>query len=84
MVQFGREEVVMLSGGGAIVRVNVFVAVADVLSVTTMVKLAPETAAVGVPEITPPDRVNPAGKLLPVCKENEYGPVPPVAASGWL
>jgi hypothetical protein len=81
------EEVAIVTGidpVGAIVRVKELVAVCfvgDVESVAFAVKLN-EPDAVGVPEITPEEAAsdNPGGRL-PELKLQEYGAVPPEAAS---
>jgi hypothetical protein len=56
----GSEEVVMLKTGVLIASDSAALADADRLSVTLRVKLA-EPAAVGVPPMTPPARLSPAG-----------------------
>jgi hypothetical protein len=67
-------EIVMVSDWVAVFAVGV------VESVTFTVKVE-EPAVVGVPEIVPPvERVKPAGKV-PELILQEYGVVPPVAAS---
>ena len=50
------------------------------LSVALTVKLE-DPAAVGVPDIVPPERLNPAGSD-PLATDHVYGGVPPVAFSG--
>ena len=52
----------------------------EALSVTLTVKLE-DAAAVGVPEIVPAERLNPAGSD-PVAMDHVYGGDPPVAFSG--
>ena len=76
----GREEVVRFNAGALIVIDNAAVAEPDALSVTLTVKLD-EPAVVGVPEIVPPERVNPAGSV-PLATDHVYGGDPPVALSG--
>ena len=73
----GEEEVVILKAGALIVNDNAAVADTDALSVTLIVKLD-DAAAVGVPEIVPPERLNPAGSD-PAETDHVYGGVPPVA-----
>ena len=51
----------------------------EALSVTLAIKLE-EPAAVGVPEIMPPARLNPDGSD-PLAIDHEYGALPPVAWS---
>ncbi len=76
----GSEEVSILSGGGAIASVSVFVAVPFELSLTCTVKL-PLPAVVGVPVRFPvPLKAMPAGKD-PELTLHTYPPVPPLAAS---
>ena len=76
----------MLSGGAALVVVNVSVAVAVCAglleSVTAKVNEAPDTAAVGVPVMAPVEVFSdrPAGNV-PLVSDQTYGVVPPVAAS---
>ena len=72
----------MVMAGAETERLNTWVAVDATLSVTCTVKV--EVPAVGrVPEIVPePDKVKPAGKA-PEITDQEYGGVPPAAASCW-
>src|SRR4029077_11793371 len=79
-VPAGNEVVVMLKGGALIVNDNTAVADRDALSVTFTVKLD-EPTAVGVPDIVPPERINPAGSE-PLETDHVYGGDPPVAFSG--
>ena len=81
----GNEVVVMeggvVEGAGLTARLSALVAACELASVTRTVKLlVPDP--VGVPEIAPVlgASVNPAGKV-PVMVDQEYGVVPPVAAS---
>jgi hypothetical protein len=76
----GSDGVVMVSAGFT-VRVKVFVAVFELLSVTLNVMLG-EPLAVGVPLIVPPlERLNPEGRL-PLWMLHVYPlPLPPLAAN---
>ena len=76
-VPAGNEEVVMCKAGVLIVNDNGAVAETDALSVTLTVKFD-DAAAVGVPDIVPPDRPNPAGSD-PLPSDHVYGGDPPVA-----
>ena len=76
----GSDDVVIPKAGGLIVSNRAAVAEADALSVTRTVKLAPDTAVPGVPDIVPPvARLNPAGSE-PLATDHEYGGAPPDAA----
>ena len=75
----GNEAVVIVNAGALIVSDNGAVVETDALSVTFTVKLD-EDAAVGVPEIVPPERLKPAGRA-PVAMDHVYGGDPPVALS---
>ena len=75
----GNEEVVIVNAGALIVNDNGAVVDTDALSVTFTVKLD-DDAAVGVPEIVPPERLNPAASD-PVAMDQVYGGDPPVALS---
>jgi len=68
IVPAGNEVVVMLKAGAPIVNDNGAVADTDALSVTLTVKLDGPTA-VGVPDIVPPLRFNPAGSV-PVANDH--------------
>ena len=67
--------------GGLTVNDNGAVADCDVLSVTFNVKLL-VPAAVGVPDIVPPEIFKPAGSDPPA-SDQEKGGVPPPALSAW-
>src|SRR5581483_3375876 len=69
----------MVRAGGLIVIESGAVADPDPLSVTLTVKFA-VPALVGVPDITPPPRVRPAGSD-PVATDQEYGGDPPDTVS---
>ena len=79
-VPAGNEEVVMLTAEALITIDSAALAEPVALSVTLTVKLD-EPAAVGVPDIVPPERLNPAGSD-PLATDHVYGGVPPVALSG--
>jgi hypothetical protein len=72
-------DVVMLNAGGLMTMVSGAVSDADALSVTLTVKLD-DPAAVGVPEIVLPERLNPPGRA-PVATDHVYGGDPPAAFS---
>jgi hypothetical protein len=79
-VPAGRDDVVILSGGGLIVSDSVAVLDPDELSVTFTIMLE-DPAAVGVPDIVPPvDKLSPAGSV-PLASDQEYGGDPPDAPS---
>ena len=80
-VPFGKEEVVMVSGGATTVRLSGCAAVNELASVTWTVKLL-VPVPVGVPEITPvlAASASPVGKV-PEEMDQLYGVVPPTAAS---
>ena len=65
--------------GGLIVSESVAVTDTEALSVTLMLKLL-DPAALGVPDIVPPVRLNPDGSD-PLAIDHVYGGVPPEAAS---
>ena len=75
----GKEDVVMVNAGALILRDSEAVADAEALSVTLTVKVD-EPAAVGAPEIAPPERLSPAGSD-PLANDHVYGGLPPVAFS---
>ena len=75
----GSEDVVIAKPGGLIVMDNAVVADTDALSVTFRLKLL-DPAALGVPDIVPPVRLNPDGSD-PLAIDHVYGGVPPEAAS---
>ena len=77
----GSDDVVMPKGGGLIVSDSAAVADRDALSVTFTVKFA-DPAMLGVPEMVPPARLNPAGSDPPA-NDHEYGGDPPDAPSAW-
>ena len=79
-VPAGNEEVVIVKAGALIVNDKAAVADPVALSVTLTVKLD-DPAAVGVPDIVPPERLNPAGSD-PLATDHVYGGDPPVAFSG--
>jgi hypothetical protein len=75
----GKDEVVIVKAGELIVSDRAAVADAELESVTFTVRFD-EPAAVGVPDIVPALRVNPAGRE-PLVIDHEYGGDPPVALS---
>ncbi|HEY3838650.1 MAG TPA: hypothetical protein VGL72_18860, partial [Bryobacteraceae bacterium] len=79
VVPGGNEDVVIFRAGVLIVNDNWAVAETDALSVTFTVKLD-DAAAVGVPDMVPPERLNPGGRD-PVDSDHVYGGDPPVALS---
>jgi hypothetical protein len=81
IVPAGNGEVVIRKAGALIVNDSWAVAETDALSVTLTVKLD-DAALVGVPDIVPPERTNPAGSD-PVEMDHVYGGDPPVALSVW-
>lgn len=80
-VPAGNEDVVIVKAGALMVSDSAALADAEALSVTLTVKLD-EPAVVGVPEIVPPARLNPAGSD-PLPMDHVYGEVPPVALTAW-
>jgi hypothetical protein len=78
-VAAGSEDVVTLNPGPLIIKDNAALADTEALSVTLTVKLD-GPAVVGVPEIVPPERLNPAGSD-PLTRDQVYGGVPPVTFS---
>jgi hypothetical protein len=73
------KDVVLTVGGGLMVSANVFVAVAETLSVTRKVKLT-EPVAVGIPLSTPALlMVSHVGRVDPLSEKLSV-PVPPAAA----
>jgi hypothetical protein len=78
-VPAGSVDVVIFKIGALIVSNSTALADAEALSVTRTVKLD-EPDVTGVPEMTPPARLNPEGSS-PLAKDHIYGAVPPVALS---
>ena len=78
-VPTGSDDVVRFKLGGLIVSDSAAVVDCDALSATFKVKLL-VPAAVGVPDIAPPEIFKPAGSA-PLATDQEYGGVPPVALS---
>jgi hypothetical protein len=80
-VPTGNEEVVTLNPGPLIIKDNTALADTEALSVILSVKLD-GPAVMGVPEIVPPKKLNPAGSD-PLASDHVYGGDPPVALSVW-
>ena len=74
------EDVEIVNAGALITSERGALVDTDALSVTFTVRLD-DAVAVGVPEIVPPERLNPAGSE-PVAMDQVYGGDPPVALSG--
>lgn len=72
---------VTLNPGPLITNDSAALADTEALSVILTVKLD-GPGVLGVPEIVPPERLNPAGSD-PLANVQVYGGVPPVALSAW-